>query len=98
MILIRLAFWLGLVVVLLPTDERQQAKLYGTTVATVERVITFCDRNGPLCAASADFWATFVRKAEFGARIVVNLVSSGGRKDEVTPAVGVAPAEVRRRP
>ncbi len=98
MFLIRLAFWIGLVVLLLPTDERQQAKLYGTAMATVERVTTFCDRNGQLCAASADFWAMFVRKAEFGARIVVNLVSSSGHKDEVTPAVEVEPADFKRRP
>ena len=35
MFLIRVAFWLGLAVVLLPTDERQQARLYNTAVATV---------------------------------------------------------------
>jgi hypothetical protein len=98
MFLIRLAFWVGLVVLLLPTDERQQARLYDTAVSTVDRVTTFCDRNGQLCAASADFWAKFARKAEFAARILVDLVSSGGRKEEVTPAVDVAPADARRRP
>ena len=105
MFLIRLAFWLGLVVLLLPTDERQQAKLYGTAVSTVERVTTFCDRNAQLCSASVDFWATFLRKAEFGARVVGDLITSSGRKDEVTPAVDVvpapapapAPADLRRR-
>ena len=105
MFLIRLAFWLGLVVLLLPTDERQQARLYGTAVSTVERVTTFCDRNAQLCSASVDFWATFLRKAEFGARVVGDLITSSGRKDEVTPAVDVvpapapapAPADFRRR-
>ena len=92
MFLIRLAFWLGLVVLLLPTDERQQAKLYGTAVSTVERVTTFCDRNAQLCSASVDFWGTFLRKAEFGARVVGDLITSSGRKDEVTPAVDVVPA------
>jgi hypothetical protein len=104
MFLIRLAFWLGLIVLLLPTDERQQAKLYGTAVSTVDRVVTFCDRNAQLCSASVDFWATFLRKAEFAARVVGDLATSSGRKDEVTPAVDVvpapapAPADVRRRP
>ena len=92
MVLIRPAFWLGLVVLLLPTDERQQAKLYGTAVSTVERVTTFCDRNAQLCSASVDFWGTFLRKAEFGARVVGDLITSSGRKDEVTPAVDVVPA------
>ena len=37
MFLIRMAFWLGLLVWLLPTDEHQQARLYTTALATVER-------------------------------------------------------------
>jgi Family of unknown function (DUF5330) len=98
MFLIRLAFWIGLVVLLLPTDEHQQAKLYGTAVATVERVTTFCDRNGQLCAAGTDLWATFLKKAAFGARVVVDLVSSGGHKEEMAPVRDVQPPEGKRRP
>ena len=100
MFLIRVAFWLGLVVVLLPTDERQQARLYNTAVASVERVTTFCDRNAQACTAGAEFWATFVKKAEFGARIAVDLVSSGGRKEgETVPTpVRVEPEAPRGRP
>lgn len=93
MFLIRLAFWLGLVVLLLPTDERQQARLYNTAVATVERAVTFCDRNAGLCAAGADFWATFLKKAEFGARVAIDLVSSGGRREEAA-----VPTPVRLEP
>src|SRR6476660_2902051 len=100
MFLIRVAFWLGLVVVLLPTDERQQARLYNTAVATVERVTTFCDRNAQACTAGAEFWATFVKKAEFGARIAVDLVSSGGQQEgETVPTpVRVEPEWSRPRP
>jgi Family of unknown function (DUF5330) len=82
MFLIRVAFWLGLVVLLLPTDERQQARLYTTALATVERATTFCDRNAQACAVAAQLWATFLKKAEFGARIAIDLVSSGGQRDE----------------
>jgi Family of unknown function (DUF5330) len=82
MFLIRVAFWVGLAVLLLPTDERQQARLYGTAIATVERVTTFCDRNAQACAAGAELWAAFVKKAEFGARMAIDMATSGGRKDE----------------
>jgi hypothetical protein len=84
MFLIRAAFWIGLVVLLLPTDERQQARLYGTAVATVERVTTFCERNPQTCATGADLWATFLKKAEFGARIAIDLVTSNGRREAET--------------
>jgi len=68
MFLFRIVFWLGLAVLLLPTEENQQAKLYDTASATVERIATFCDRNPKTCAAGAEFWSTFLKKAEFGAR------------------------------
>ena len=102
MFLIRAAFWIGLVVLLLPTDERQQARLYGAATATVERVTTFCDRNARTCEVGADVWAAFVKKAEFGARMAVDLISSGGRKEPEavpTPAPArVEPQAPRSRP
>ena len=81
MFFIKLAFWLGVAVLLLPTDQQQQARLYTTATTAVERVTTFCDRNAKTCTVAADAWATFLRKAEFGARLVGDLVSSAGRRD-----------------
>jgi hypothetical protein len=102
MFLIRLAFWLGLVVLLLPTDERQQARFYTTALATVERATTFCERNAQACAVATQLWATFLKKAEFGARMAVDLVSSGGRSGEgaasqplARPEPAGSPAHVR---
>ena len=98
MFLIRLAFWVGVVVVLLPTDERQQARVYGTAVATVERVTTFCDRNAQACVAGAELWATFVKKAEFGARMAIDLATSGGRKDEDATSPHSQPTSAKVKP
>ena len=98
MFLIRVGFWVGLAVLLLPTDERQQARLYSTAVTTVERVTTFCDRNAQACAAGAELWAIFVKKAEFGARMAIDLVSSGGRKDEEGAPPRVQPSSAKTKP
>lgn len=81
MFFIKLAFWLGVVVLLLPADEQQQARLYGTASTAVERVTTFCDRNAKTCAMSAEAWSTFLKKAEFGVRLVGDLLSTSGRQD-----------------
>ena len=80
MFLFRIVFWLAVVVMLLPTEERQQAKLYETAAATVERLATFCDRNPTACAAGAEAWSAFVKKAEFGARVAVDLITSQGQR------------------
>ena len=98
MFLIRVGFWVGLAVLLLPTDERQQARLYSTAVTTVERVTTFCDRNAQACAAGAELWAIFVKKAEFGARMAIDLVSMSGRQDEDAASLRTQPASVKGKP
>lgn len=99
MFFVRMAFWLGLVVLLLPADERQQARLYGTASSTVERVTTFCDRNPKTCDTGAEFWATFVKKAEFGARLVRDLVgAAGGSDDDATARMQPAGAKGRGDP
>ena len=85
MFLIRVAFWLGLIVLLLPTDERQQARLYSSVSAAVERVTTFCDRNPKVCATGAELWSAFLKKAEFAVRLAIDLASSP-RKEGDTPA------------
>jgi hypothetical protein len=76
MFFIRMAFWLGVAVMLLPTDAQQQARLYSTAVNAVERASTFCDRNTRTCEMGAQAWAAFLKKAEFGARLVGDMISS----------------------
>ena len=72
---------------LLPTDAQQQARLYTTAVSAVERATTFCDRNPATCTTAASAWATFLKKAEFGARLVGDMISSSGRQaPDASPA------------
>lgn len=74
MFLVRAAFVLGVVIMLLPTDEAQQAKMAGTAGSAAERAATFCERNPATCAAGAELWALFLKKAEFGAHLAGNMV------------------------
>lgn len=94
MFLIRLMFWLSLLVLLMPTDERQQERFYATAVATFDRASTFCERNIDTCAAGSEFWETFVKKAQFAGRLVMQFAKSHAGKDAESPAAtpGAAPA------
>jgi hypothetical protein len=74
------------VVLLMPTDEGQQARLYETAAATVERATTFCDRNPNTCAAGSELWTTFIKKAEFAARMAIELVNNRNRHPEPLPS------------
>jgi hypothetical protein len=86
MFFIRLAFWLGVIVMLLPTDQQQQARVYNTAVSAVERASTFCDRNARTCELGAQAWASFLKKAEFGVRLLGDLIASGARSNEPEPS------------
>ena len=90
MFFIRMAFWLGVAVMLLPTDAQQQARLYSTAVHAVERASTFCDRNARTCEMGAQTWAAFLKKAEFGARLLGDMLAS--RQPE-TAAVATPPRQ-----
>ena len=75
MFLIRLAFWLALIVMVLPSDRESQARLYQTATETVHRAATFCDRNAALCEQAGKHWAVFRTKLEFGAKLVFDMAS-----------------------
>jgi hypothetical protein len=96
MFLIRTAFWISLVILLLPSDERRQAELYGKAVAAANWTLTFCDRNPETCVRSGELWQTFKVKAEFAGQVAGDLIQRGLRGD-TTPA-GTVPTEARTEP
>jgi hypothetical protein len=76
--LLRMAFWLMIIVLLLPTDERQRSEVYGTAQAAVNDLATFCDRNPDTCAKGKDAFGVFVQKAQFGARMLIDMINGRG--------------------
>jgi hypothetical protein len=90
--LIRTAFWLMIIVLLLPTDEQQRSEVYGTAQAAVHDVATFCDRNPETCTRSKDAFAVLVQKAQFGARMLMDLISGKQESDGLEqPSSGMPP-------
>jgi hypothetical protein len=76
--LLRTAFWLTIIVLLLPNDEEQRTQIYGTAQAAVNDVTTFCDRNPSTCATGQEAFAVLVQKAQYGAELLMDLMSKGG--------------------
>jgi hypothetical protein len=88
MSLLRLAFWLGILVFLLPSDPQQQARLHAIVMSVLGRVNTYCDPNDGTCGAGGEVWVTFVKKAEFGLRLIGDII--GGAR---TPPNGPQPPQ-----
>jgi hypothetical protein len=101
MSLLRLAFWLALIVMLLPTDAQQQARFADFANQAMGRVSTFCDRNSRTCGVGSDAWSTFLSKAEFGVRLIGDLLGAGGRRGPdaaYDPGPQPGPQDAYRRP
>ena len=74
MILIRIAFWLVILILLLPTSKQEQLAVYGTAESAVKDISSFCDRNPGACEKGMAAIDTFTQKAKFGFRMVVDFV------------------------
>ncbi|HYJ58902.1 MAG TPA: DUF5330 domain-containing protein [Methyloceanibacter sp.] len=90
--LIRAAFWLMIIVLLLPTDAQQRSDVYGTAQAAVHDVATFCDRNPETCARGKDAFSVLVQKAQFGARMLMDLVMDPAKTEGGEPPSSETPA------
>src|SRR5215475_15245029 len=106
MFLLRTAFWIGIVLALLPTFGPKQSVPQAAGVGAKEAVtvasatfgdmIQFCNRQPDACAAGAQFAAAFSQRAQAGAKLLYDMV--GERlATETTESVG-QPAGVQSRP
>ena len=94
MFLFKSAFWLLILVLLIPTDKDQQNQIYGTAQAAVNDLVGFCDRNPQTCATGQDAFAVLVQKAQHGAQMVMALVEGQSESfDSSLPAPVAVPNE-----
>jgi hypothetical protein len=103
MFLIRTAFWLIILILLLPTNAQQQSEVYGTAQAAVKDVSGFCDRNPSVCDMGKDAFDVFVQKAQFGGEMLMAFIKeqTGVAPDAAaTPATddSAAPADAAPEP
>jgi len=92
--LFRMALGVGLVVLLLPSEETQQQRLYQNASYAFERATTFCERNARTCDTASGAWSVFVRKLEFGAKLVYDVATSSSRQDGARDDAQPGPAPV----
>ncbi|GIL03313.1 MAG: hypothetical protein BroJett030_32120 [Alphaproteobacteria bacterium] len=94
MFLIRTAFWLSIIVALIPVnpadlDEGQRPVSTMETLAAaqafVRDVAGFCERNGEACATGREVFAQFGAKARTGLAYVASYLA-----DDASPATETA--------
>ncbi len=73
MFLIRTAFWLVIIILILPTNMQDQQNIFGVAKAAIQDVTTFCSRNPQACEKGKLAFDRFAQKAEFGAKMLMDL-------------------------
>ena len=95
MSILKVGLLVAVVVAVLPADREQQAALYDRAASAVHWTATFCDRNGPTCEQAGVVWASFVKKAQFGASMAYELAMKQMGKDQtrslIEPTVDMTP-------
>ncbi|MBR2536166.1 MAG: DUF5330 domain-containing protein [Hyphomicrobium sp.] len=87
--LFRLAIVVAVGVSLLPAEREKQDQLYERAASAANWTLTFCDRNAETCAKAVTFWEEFSKKAEFGAKLALDVMrdqAASGDDDKAAPA------------
>lgn len=106
--LIKVAFWLSIVVLLLPADSARHGETagqqvgaleaFGAAQAAVEDATDFCARRPEACEVGAQAFQTFGEKAQYGAKLLYEFLSSrfAAKTESSTPiATGSIKSEIR---
>jgi hypothetical protein len=102
MFLFRAAFWLMLVVLLIPADPQGGAdaprvsifQAFGAARAAIADVSAFCDRNPDVCATGSSTFQLMEAKARYGMKMIQHYLDDG----KTTEANGTLSAKDRETP
>jgi len=104
--LLRMAFWLGLVLVLLPRDkppESQKAPQIGATeavqaaTAAVSDMTQFCKRQPAACEVGGQAATVIGQRAQDGARKLYQIITDKRAPDHTSSIGDPLPADVAAR-
>lgn len=93
---IKAAFWLTVVVLLLPAEPSRQGQTaqvspleaLGAAQAAVEDASGFCERNPDACTIGSQAFQTFGEKAQYGAKLLYEFLAARFSDDATPTATG----------
>ena len=99
--LLRMAFWLGLVLVLLPRDEAPDAvkgpqigasEAVSAATAAVSDISQFCTRQPAACEVGGQAAAVIGQRAQDGAKKLYRIITDKRAPDHTTGSIDVMPS------
>ncbi len=91
---------IGAVIAIIPLEQERQAELYQVAKSTVVDISGFCIRNPDVCEKGNEAFDKLATKAEFGARLMVDIArerSTGTGSNPATRLLEAPPLQGNRQ-
>ena len=86
MFFVRAAFWIFLILLLMPTNDKEKSDFYTAASRTVSDLGGFCVRNPQVCDSTSSIFETVLRKMRTTVEMLEDMVQpSGPRRDADGP-------------
>lgn len=78
MFFVRAAFWILLVVLLMPSNSQEKLAFYGTAERTIQDVGGFCTRNPDVCDNTTSIFQAIIHKIGTTAEMLEDMIRQAG--------------------
>jgi hypothetical protein len=84
MFFVRAAFWIFLILLLMPTNDKEKSDFYTAAGRTISDLGDFCTRNPDVCDKTGAIFSMFIRKIQAAVQSIDEAIGSeGGGADGV---------------
>jgi hypothetical protein len=80
MFFVRAAFWIFLILLLLPTNDKEKSDFYTAAGRTISDLSDFCTRNPDVCDKTSAIFSMFVRKIGAAIQSIDETISRDGQQ------------------
>lgn len=84
MFFVRAAFWILLVVLLMPSNSQEKLAFYGTAERTIQDIGGFCTRNPDVCDNTTSIFQAIVHKIGTTAEMLEDMIRQAGLEKDPT--------------
>jgi hypothetical protein len=95
MFFVKAAFWIFLILLLMPSNDREKSDFYVAAGRTLSDVGSFCDRNPDVCDKTTSIFTAIIHKMRTTVEMLDDMVRPGHGERELQPAMRERPYDGR---
>ena len=87
MFFVRAAFWIFLILLLMPTNDKEKSDFYTAASRTVADLSNFCNRNPEVCDSTGAIFETILHKMRTTVEMLEEMVQPASQRRDATGAL-----------